>query len=104
MLGHLKCSIDVCCGECWLVPLLVTAGAPQGVSYDVSNMYLFKAVEVVSIADQERALATVAGGALLSAAMGPEASRHGRSSLQPKLLATFILAAGLCTLQVRLTS
>lgn len=56
------------------------AAAPQGVAYGISNVYRFYATDTTLPENREKALAAVVGGAVLSAFIGPEASRcfHNR--------------------------
>ena len=51
------------------------SAAPQGIAYGISNLYRFYATDTTLPEHREKALSAVVGGAVLSALIGPEASR-----------------------------
>jgi MFS family permease len=55
--------------------LFTIAAAPQGIAYGVSNLYRFYATDTALPQYRGKVLAAVVGGAVLSAFIGPEASR-----------------------------
>lgn len=61
--------------------IFTIAAAPVGIAYGISNLYRFYATDTSLPQHREKALAATVGGAVLSAAIGPEASRYVAGSI-----------------------
>lgn len=83
--------------------IFTIAAAPLGIAYGISNLYRFYATDSSLPENREKALAATVGGAVLSAFIGPEASRYVSTTLDHVILLfhTFFCTRDSCEQSVR---